>query len=272
MLGALPTRTSAPSVHLTYPPLSLFTFPPASLPEVLPPPVSVHTLARPFSISPKTYNNVLSVDYPITIALIYAISVAIVNKINKQRGNKPWAFSKSYAFFAFVILHNVFLAVYSAWTFFGMLNALRAAWPGWEGKNALAGAMDALCKIHGPRGLGNAATYNSTNSLWGVTNKAMKLTTGGTPDTTDVGRIWNEGLGYYGWLFYLSKFYEVMDTAIILAKGKKSSLLQTFHHVGAMMCMWAGIRYMAPPIWMFVLVNSGVHALMVCFLRYVLLL
>jgi hypothetical protein len=29
------------------------------------------------------------------------------------------------------------------------------------------------------------------------------------------------------------------------------------------MCMWAGIRFMSPPIWMFVFVNSGIHALMV---------
>lgn len=268
MLGALPTRTSTPSVHLTYPPLSLFTFPPASLPEVLSPPESHHTLAKPFTIDSTVYNDALSVNYPLTIAVIYATSVTIINRINKQRGNKPWAFSKSYIFFAFVILHNVILAVYSAWTFLGMLNAIRAAWPGWEGKDGVAGVVDAMCKIHGPRGLGNAATYNSTNSLWGVTSRDIKLTTGGMPDTTDVGRIWNEGLGYYGWLFYLSKFYEVMDTAIILAKGKKSSLLQTYHHAGAMMCMWAGIRYMAPPIWMFVLVNSGIHTLMVCWGPY----
>lgn len=55
--------------------------------------------------------------------------------------------------------------------------------------------------------------------------------------------MWEEGLAFYGWLFYLSKFYEVIDTAIIIAKGKKSSLLQTYHHAGAMICMWAGIRY-----------------------------
>lgn len=144
-----------------------------------------------------------------------------------------------------------------------MFNALRHAWPGFSGKDGLAGAVDALCKIQGPRGLGNAVTYNSTNTAWGVTNKAIQLAPGGTPDNTDVGRLWNEGLAYYGWLFYLSKFYEVVDTAIVLAKGKKSSLLQTYHHAGAMLCMWAGIRYMSPPIWMFALVNSGIHALMV---------
>ncbi len=53
----------------------------------------------------------------------------------------------------------------------------------------------------------------------------------------DTGRIWNEGLAFYGWIFYLSKFYEVLDTFIILAKGKLSSTLQTYHHAGAMMCM-----------------------------------
>ena len=90
----------------------------------------------------------------------------------------------------------------------------------------------------------------------------MKLLDG-SPDSTDLGRLWNEGLGFYGWLFYISKFYEVVDTLIILAKGKNSSMLQTFHHAGAMMCMWAGIRYMSPPIWMFVFINSGLHGLMV---------
>jgi hypothetical protein len=97
-----------------------------------------------------------------------------------------------------------------------------------------------------------------------MTNHLFHLAADGLgPETTDAGRIWNEGLAFYGWFFYISKFYEVVDTMIILAKGKKSSLLQTYHHAGAMLCMWAGIRYMSPPIWMFVLVNSGIHAIMV---------
>ena len=143
-----------------------------------------------------------------------------------------------------------------------MFNAIKNSWPGFNGPNGLAGAADALCKLHGPRGLGSAATYDTSTTGWGVTDRAIKLA-GGQPDVTDVGRIWNEGLAFYGWLFYLSKFYEVIDTAIILAKGKKSQTLQTFHHTGAMLCMWAGIRYMSPPIWMFVFINSGLHALMV---------
>lgn len=145
-----------------------------------------------------------------------------------------------------------------------MFNALRVSLPEIDQDWKLSKTVDAFCKLHGPRGAGNAATYNTTTSAWTMTNRLFHLAADGLgPESTDVGRIWNEGLAFYGWLFYLSKFYEVVDTMIILAKGKKSSLLQTYHHAGAMLCMWAGIRYMSPPIWMFVLVNSGIHAIMV---------
>ncbi|KAI8137764.1 ELO family [Fennellomyces sp. T-0311] len=79
------------------------------------------------------------------------------------------------------------------------------------------------------------------------------------------GFLWDDSLGYWGYLFYLSKFYEVIDTAIILLKGRRSSLLQTYHHSGAMLTMWAGIRYRATPIWIFVLFNSFVHSVMYCY-------
>ena len=259
----LPSITSmAPSVHFTHPPSSLLKYSPSSNPGALNPPVSDFTLARPFNINPELYNNALHISVPLTIAIIYATTVVYVNGVNKRRNYKPWSFSNAFAFYAFVVSHNIFLAIYSGWTFVGMLNAIRKSWPGIDGQYGLAGAADTLCKMHGPRGLGSAATYNASLSRWGFTDRAMKLAEG-SPDTTDVGRIWNEGLAFYGWLFYLSKFYEVIDTAIILVKGKKSSNLQTFHHTGAMLCMWAGIRYMSPPIWMFTFINSGLHTLMV---------
>ena len=254
--------TSAPVVHVTYPPLSLLKFPPTSEPQTLSPPISDFTLARPFNIDPELYNNLLHVAWPISIAIVYATTVTYLNRVNTQRDNKPWAFSKTSTFYYFVVLHNIVLAVYSGWTFVGMLHAITQSWPGWEGEYGVVGVVDALCKMHGPRGLGSAATYNSTTTSWGFTDKALKLA-GSSPDPMDVGRIWNEGLAFYGWLFYLSKFYEAVDTLIVLAKGKKTSTLQTYHHAGAMLSMWAGIRYMSPPIWMFVFINSGMHALMV---------
>lgn len=253
-----------PAVHLSLPSSALFQFPPSNEPQVLPPPQAGSTLsAPPFSIPSWLYVGALDAKVPITIALVYAVTVALLNAYNRSGGNKPWRISKTKAFFWFVVAHNVLLAVYSAWTFVGMLSALRASLQRWSGPTGLAGTVDSLCKVHGVSGLGRAVAYNGTESRWISQSPSIFLTDAGVPDSTDVGRLWNEGLAFYGWFFYLSKFYEVLDTAIILAKGKRSSTLQTYHHAGAMMCMWAGIRYMSPPIWMFVFVNSGIHALMV---------
>lgn len=252
-------------VHFTYPSSSLFHFPPSNDPITLVSPHAGSTLsAPPFSIPPALYNAALDVKVPITIAAVYAVTVVALNRYNVAGGNKAWRISKTKPFFWFVIAHNIFLAVYSAWTFVGMLNAFKNSVPSPTGPAGFAGTLDGLCKIHGTPGLGNTITYNPTQSQWiSHSPENVSLNAAGVPDSTDLGRLWNEGLAFYGWFFYLSKFYEVFDTLIIIAKGKRSSTLQTYHHAGAMMCMWAGIRFMSPPIWLFVFLNSLIHAMMV---------
>lgn len=264
LLDWLGLDLQTPSVKLTTLPSSYFKFPPSNEPTTLPPPPDHPTLAHPFTFSPELYNALLSPIVPVTIALVYISIVSVLNSVNANRKYKAWAISRTSIFKLVVILHNAVLAVYSAWTFIGMFNGLRVSLPSWRTATTLSETVDVLCKLHGPRGHGSAVTYNATTSAWTVTDRLLHLGADGlTPDFSDVGRIWNEGLAFYGWLFYLSKFYEVIDTFIILAKGKKSSLLQTYHHAGAMLCMWAGIRYMSPPIWMFVFVNSFIHTIMV---------
>ncbi|KAI1854922.1 hypothetical protein JX265_002561 [Neoarthrinium moseri] len=238
---------SSPSVFFEAPSKSLFSFPPSSDPRPIPPP----HFNVPFTIPDGLFTAALDPKVPITIAATYAISAKLLNSYNKSNGKKPWGISKTAPFRIFVILHNVFLAVYSAWTFVGMLGALRRSIVSPTGPNGWAGTVDSFCKLNGPAGLGNAATYYQEQNAWET-----------SPSRVDAGRLWNEGLAFYGWIFYLSKFYEVLDTFIILAKGKLSSTLQTYHHAGAMMCMWAGIRYMSAPIWMFAFVNSFIHAMM----------
>lgn len=267
---------SGPGIRFRLPPLSLFKFPPDADPQILPPPSSESKFASPFPIDERIYNAALEPYIPVTIATVYFLLALQLNRINRKSSNRPWWISQTRLFFGFVILHNVFLAIFSGATFVAMLRALRHTWPShreypwmgilWPGlrtQNGFAGAADALCKMHGPRGFGDAASYNAVRGAWEVKNKIIKLAPDGRPDSTDVGRLWNEGLAFWGWWFYLSKFYEVVDTLIILMKGKRSSTLQVYHHMGAMLCMWAGIRYMSPPIWMFCFINSGIHTLMV---------
>lgn len=254
---------SGPSIYFGLPDASLFKVWPDAQPPALPPPNDVMTVKAPFAISPEMFNAALEFRVPATIASVYAVSVLLINVYNRRNGNKPWRISKTRAFKVFVILHNILLAVYSGVTFAAMSRAMDRVWPGFDNPNGLAGVADALCKIHGPGGFGDAITYNTSTTAWQAKNSLVKLLPAGTPDPTDVGRMWNEGLAFWGWWFYLSKFYEVLDTFVIVAKGKRSATLQTYHHAGAMLCMWAGIRYMSPPIWMFVWVNSGIHTLMV---------
>ncbi|KFY45672.1 hypothetical protein V494_00837, partial [Pseudogymnoascus sp. VKM F-4513 (FW-928)] len=204
----------------------------------------------PFNIPASLYHSAYDARVPLTIAAVYAVTVVTLNKVNAARGNKPWAISKTATFRWLVVLHNVFLAVYSAWTFVGMYAGLSRTIPSVYGTDGLIGVVDSLCKLHGNAGLENAIAYSPASSSWQPT------------PGLEGGRMWNEGLAFYGYFFYLSKFYEVVDTAIILAKGKRSSTLQTYHHAGAMLCMWAGMRFMTPAIWMFCFFNSGVHALM----------
>ncbi|KAL6908392.1 fatty acid elongase [Trichoderma evansii] len=247
------------------PDASLFNFPPANPPAPLPPAHVPTSILRPFNIPDHLYGAALDARVPLTIAAVYAISAKLLNKYNKARNKKPWGISKTRPFFVFVVLHNILLAVYSAWTFWGMVGVMQRSIAHPFGPGGFAATAESFCRLHGPRGLGNSMYYNDTTLGWDTASQstAEYMAAGnGMPNSLEPGRMWNEGLDFYGWIFYLSKFYEVLDTFIILAKGKYSSTLQTYHHAGAMMCMWAGMRYMASPIWIFCLFNSFIHALM----------
>ncbi|KAI0408717.1 GNS1/SUR4 family-domain-containing protein [Xylaria palmicola] len=244
---------ATPIVFASYPAASLFRFPPHSDPQPFPPPHFDYLLTIP----DNWYTAALDPKVPITIAVVYAVTAKALNAYNKSTGKKPWAISKTRAFRGFVVLHNVFLAVYSAWTWFGMLRALQTTIVSPSGPDGWAATIDSFCKMNGPAGVRNAQTYNLASGTWGSLSGIE-----GSPSREQAGRLWNNGLAFYGWLFYISKFYEVLDTLIILAKGKLSSTLQTYHHAGAMMAMWAGMRYMSAPIWIFVFFNSAIHSLM----------
>jgi hypothetical protein len=104
-------------VRITKPDTSLFQVPPRGDPITLPPATT--------GISPDLYNAALNVKVPITIAFLYAVTVTFLNAYNKSTGYKAWSISRTKAFFVFVVLHNVFLAVYSGWTFVGMFKGLK---------------------------------------------------------------------------------------------------------------------------------------------------
>ncbi|KAK9423696.1 hypothetical protein SUNI508_13945 [Seiridium unicorne] len=236
---------SSSSVYFDAPSASLFKFPPPSEPEAIPP----SYIDVPFTIPDSLFTTALDPKAAITIASTYAITVGLLNSYNKSTGKKPWVISQTAPFRIFIIFHDIFLAIFSVWIFIGMLGALRRSIISPTNTYGLAGTVDSFCKLNGPSGLGNAASYNQEQNKWEI-----------SPNRDDTGRLWNEGLAFYGWIFYLSKFYATLDTFIVLAKGKLSSTLQTYYHAGAILYLWVGIRYMSAPIWIFVVLNSLVQA------------
>ncbi|KAK9462651.1 GNS1/SUR4 family-domain-containing protein [Lipomyces oligophaga] len=178
------------------------------------------------SLFAEYFNWTMDIRVPITIATVYATCVHILNR-SRGPGAQPARFARTALFRWLVIVHNTLLCLYSGWTFIGMTSSM-------------------------------VRTVLDTSRLPSSERGSWPFWSG----LCSAEGIWSRGLSYYGFLFYLSKFYEVLDTAIILAKGKRSSLLQTYHHAGAMLSMWAGVRFAAPPIWVFVVFNSLIHTLM----------
>lgn len=202
---------------------------------------------------------------PIIIATVYFCSVHLINgKIQQRQIDHfkktnpkeplpknlkklkavPFAISKTRLFKVFVLLHNIFLCLYSVWTFIGMTSTIHHL------SNQIIPLFFSEIK---PSPLSKFESFwqsicNSNDekyNLWmNISDPKLK------------------GLTFWAYLFYLSKYYEILDTVIILLNGKPSSLLQSYHHSGAILCMWSGTRYMSPPIWIFVVFNSFIHSLM----------
>ncbi|PWN19999.1 hypothetical protein BCV69DRAFT_283523 [Microstroma glucosiphilum] len=186
-------------------------------------------------IGNSTYEWSLQASVPIVFSLVYYVVAHAANHFfaEEHKGGPANGkaasrdLTKGSSIFAsflrlLVILHNAFLALYSAWTFYQMLPVvLRSFLVGYRAAG-LPGMRLALCSM-------------PTNTVT---------------------------LAPYAWLFYMSKYYEVIDSAILVLKGKVVSNLQSYHHAGALLAMWIAYRYQATPVWVFVTFNSGVHTAM----------
>ncbi len=77
------------------------------------------------------------------------------------------------------------------------------------------------------------------------------------------GTLWGEaGFGAWTFIFYVSKYWEFVDTWILVFKGKDPSFLQVYHHTGIAFCMWVGTLSQSSWLVAVVLLNSIIHTLM----------
>ncbi|KAG0151096.1 hypothetical protein CROQUDRAFT_713070 [Cronartium quercuum f. sp. fusiforme G11] len=146
----------------------------------------------------------------------------LIGLLNKRQDGKNRM--KGNGWKAALVFHNLSLAVYSFWTFKGTGPAtFQYFFRGYQ-TAGLSGLIHTFC------------------------DSSMQL--------------WDHHLGFYSYWFYLSKFWEILDSLILIGKGRQASLLQEYHHAGAILTVWSGARYESPAAWLFVVFNSLVHTIM----------
>ncbi|VEU23659.1 DEKNAAC105009 [Brettanomyces naardenensis] len=208
----------------------------------------------------KFYPFTMKFTTPLLFSLTYFTSVHLLNKVVYNRQVKAYQrkhpeaktlpeklpaasywISRTKIFKILVLVHNILLCTYSVVTFAGMVYTM---------------SFNARHLI--PEMFGNYFEQSDLKPSHMFWQSVCNIDNGIWQNHGDSVR----GLAFWGYLFYLSKFYEIIDTMIILLKGRQASLLQSYHHAGAILCMWAGVRFSSPPIWIFVVFNSFIHSIM----------
>ncbi|GKZ01156.1 hypothetical protein MPSEU_001067000 [Mayamaea pseudoterrestris] len=76
------------------------------------------------------------------------------------------------------------------------------------------------------------------------------------------GLLWRSGFGAWSILFYLSKYWEFVDTWILVLKGKGANFLQVYHHSGIVFVMHGAVASQSSWLLIVVLLNAAIHTLM----------
>jgi len=67
---------------------------------------------------------------------------------------------------------------------------------------------------------------------------------------------------FWGYVFYISKYYEFLDTLFIVLKKRELTLLHIYHHLLTTFLTWAGIESATSNQWTALCANTFVHCLM----------
>ncbi|KAJ5701280.1 hypothetical protein N7488_008828 [Penicillium malachiteum] len=254
------------SIGLTFPTRDIFKIPPQ--PALHTPSGLQNTAAGnlfyPFDVNDTLYHTSMSFDFVLTFVAIYVATVHLLNQYNAAHQYRPWALTRTPLFKLVMLVHNASLALFSAWCLGGMIHTHYRHWNSARSGLELSysACAEFVCQF-------DSTSYRSklfcsaNNPATGLTYDCVIRLTHDNCAVLNKTKTPSEGLIYIYWIFYMSKFYEIVDTLIILARGKTSSTLQTFHHAGVVLIGWTGLRNespMAPPGAM---MNAGVHTLMV---------
>ena len=70
------------------------------------------------------------------------------------------------------------------------------------------------------------------------------------------------GLWFWSYVYYLSKYYEFLDTVLLALKAKPTSFLHVFHHAGVVSMSWLWVDQVQSMQFGGLLMNTLVHVIM----------
>jgi GNS1/SUR4 family len=158
---------------------------------------------------------------------------------------------ESRSFRAFAMIHNLLLGLYSAWSFVAMARILvvstsfRGGWATYCDDGAESWSVGPAAFVANVSGSTVRPSSGGGGSLWEAADVLTAIP-----------------LRTIAWLFYLSKFWEFVDTAILIVKRKPVSFLQSYHHFGAVLTVWVFVVTRCSYIQVFIVMNTFVHAVM----------
>ncbi|OGM42406.1 hypothetical protein ABOM_008369 [Aspergillus bombycis] len=248
--------SSALSIYFGLPEARLFRFPPGPHPPLIKPAQAEISWERPINISSTVYTFSLDARVPITTACLYLIFVCTLNYLNKKRQYRPWPITRTASFTRIAFVHNILLSIFSAWFFLGVCRTVTSSLPPLP--RAPHHIADVFCRFD--RSQGSGPPPESTAGGNAIPPPATFHD--GFTGMYEAESLWEKGMNYYTWLFYISKYYEIIDTLLLLVKGKRVSFLQMYHHAGVIICSWVGVIYRTPQAVVGIFLNAGIHTLM----------
>ncbi|KAE8334506.1 hypothetical protein BDV24DRAFT_156800 [Aspergillus arachidicola] len=240
--------SSAPSVYFGLPEARILRFPPRPHPPLIRPASQVgFSWDHPIDIPSTIYSLSLDARVPLFTACFYITFVCVLNYLNKRRLYRPWPITRTLSFTYIAFAHNILLSLFSAWVFLGVCRTVISSLP--PRSSAPYHIADVFCRFDRGQGANN-------------TSVSLATVDDGFSGTYQAESLWERGMNYYTWMFYMSKYYEIMDTVLLLVKGKRVSFLQIYHHAGVIICTWVGTIYRTPQAVVGVSFNTGIHTLM----------
>lgn len=103
-------------------------------------------------------------------------------------------------------------------------------------------------------------SLTASYSTWSITLSHVKQH--GYENVLCDSTAWHDGLNYWSFIFYLSKYWELFDSYLLVWKQRSPSFLQVYHHAMTIICAYMLHSSHSPVVFVFIGFNATVHTIM----------